>query len=400
MGNGVESLTDVVDVAGVDSSNRNTAIWWHVYRVFFDHFFDHFRREASIGKHTDLLGNVGPVVHAAEGLQSQNDLFAELSQSLRHVENFGFPQGCQFLVAQNSVDDSGSVDWRIRILRETGLLEPGLDDVPLLGIGANQGKAAGSLTVEPKVFGEGLCEHDSEVILGKKFEGIGIFINIVTGETLVGAVKEDEVSFLHAEIEDSLPLVFGWVDSRWVLSAGLNQKDLLVFHLFQIFAHTFNIDTFGVFFVVSEVVEIETCSCDDVVVEGPGWIWHVDSLVWLRVEALEHGEAHPESSSTRYCLHRSDSVFLIGDVVWTIGEIYGLLSERGNTVGESVLFIEFLVQKDSLSSSYRFENIWLACVISVGTDSKKNFLWRFVFEEEMDEAEDWIWCASLESTPH
>jgi len=57
---------------------------------------------------------------------------------LRHVEHFGFPKCRQFLVAQNGVDDSGSVDWRVGIFWETGLLEPGLDDVSLFGTGANQ----------------------------------------------------------------------------------------------------------------------------------------------------------------------------------------------------------------------------------------------------------------------
>jgi len=131
-----------------------------------------------------------------------------------------------------------------------------------------------------------LCEHNSEIFLGEKFEGIGIFVDVITGETLVGTVKEDKVLFPHAEIEDTLPFIFGWVDSRWVLSTSLNQKYLLVFHRFKIFEHTFNIDTFSLSFVVSEVMEIETCSFDDVVVEGPGWIWDVHSLSWLGVEAL------------------------------------------------------------------------------------------------------------------
>ena len=245
-----------------------------------------------------------------------------------------------------------------------------------------------------------MCEHNSKIFLGEKFEGIGVFIDVVTGETLVGTVKEDEMSFLHAELEDFLPFIFGWVNSRWVLSTGLNKKNLLVFHLFQIFEHSCNIDTFGLLFVVSEVMEIETCSFDDVVVERPGWIWDVHSLVLLGVETLQHGKAHPESSCAGDSLHGSDSVFCIGDVVGTIGEIYGLLSERGNTIGEGILFVEFLVQEDLLGLSYRFKNKWLARVISVGTYSEKYFLLRFIFKEEMDEAEDWIGCGSVESSPY
>ena len=135
-------------------------------------------------------------------------------------------------------------------------------------------------------------KHNSKIFLGEKFKGIGVFVDVITGKTLVSTIEEDKVFFLHAEVEDFLPLSFGWIDSRRILSTGLDQENLLVFHFFQIFEHAFNIDTFGFLFIVSEVMEIEPSSFDDVVVEGPGWIWDIDSLVCLGVETLEHGKAH------------------------------------------------------------------------------------------------------------
>ena len=87
-------------------------------------------------------------------------------------------------------------------------------------------------------------------------------------------------------------------------------------------------------------------------------------------------------------------------MIGTISEIYGLLSERWNTIWECILFVELLFQEDMLSLLYRFENYWFAGVISVSTDSEKYFLLIFVFEAEMDEAEDWIGCGSIEFFPN
>ena len=228
----MESLANVVDVSGIDSSNWNSTIRWHVNGVFIDDFFDHFWGEASVSKHTDLLGNVRPIVLAAEGLQSHNDLLTELSQSLRHVKNFWFPKSGQFFVAEDGIDDSGTVNRRIGVLWEAGLLESGLNDISFGSTATNQLKRTGSFAIETEVLGEGLGEHDSQVFLSEEFERISILIDVITSKTLVSAIEEDEVLFLNAKIEDGLPLLLGWIDSRWVLSTSLNEKNLLILHLF------------------------------------------------------------------------------------------------------------------------------------------------------------------------
>jgi len=59
---GVESSSNVVQVVGVETSNGNTAIHGHVNGVLLTDLVDLVLVESSESEHTNLTGNVIPVV--------------------------------------------------------------------------------------------------------------------------------------------------------------------------------------------------------------------------------------------------------------------------------------------------------------------------------------------------
>jgi len=60
----VESLGDVVKVMGVQTSDGDSAISCHVDMVFVLKGVNLVGRETSVSKHTNLAGDVAPVVLA------------------------------------------------------------------------------------------------------------------------------------------------------------------------------------------------------------------------------------------------------------------------------------------------------------------------------------------------
>ncbi len=76
----MESLSDVIEVAGVKSSDGNTTIGSHVNSVLLAKFVDLLLVEAGEGEHANLVDHVLPRVLAAEVLEV-------LDQSVTHLHH-------------------------------------------------------------------------------------------------------------------------------------------------------------------------------------------------------------------------------------------------------------------------------------------------------------------------
>ena len=99
---------------------------------------------------------------------------------------------------------------------------------------------------------------------------------------------------------------------------------------------------------------------------GPRRRGDVDLLLAI-VEALEEGGAQAESTSTGDGLGDGNAVE--GGRVGAVGELGGELGEFGNTGDASVLLVQLVVNDLLLGGADRGEDIRLALVVTVGTDT-------------------------------
>ena len=79
LGNSSHSLSDVFYIAGKDTRHGNASVLSHVYVVILDHGFTLCGSKASVRKHSDLVGNVGPFGFVVR--------FHSLAQKLAHVND-------------------------------------------------------------------------------------------------------------------------------------------------------------------------------------------------------------------------------------------------------------------------------------------------------------------------
>jgi hypothetical protein len=72
---------------------------------------------------------------------------------------------------------------------------------------------------------------------------------------------------LNDNFEDLLPLLTSWVTSRWVLGTGLEKENLFILHFLDVLEHTIQVEGFGHWAVVSEILFFKTGISDDVMME-------------------------------------------------------------------------------------------------------------------------------------
>ena len=78
MSNSVEVLSDIVEVLGVETGDRDTTIHCHVDVVVFTECVYLILVKTSVGKHANLAGDVAPVVLVAQILQLLDKTFAHV----------------------------------------------------------------------------------------------------------------------------------------------------------------------------------------------------------------------------------------------------------------------------------------------------------------------------------
>jgi len=78
MGDSVESVRDVIEVLGVETSDGDTAVHGHVDSVFFTKCVHLVLVKACESKHANLVGNVTPVVFVANCSQLVDESMTHL----------------------------------------------------------------------------------------------------------------------------------------------------------------------------------------------------------------------------------------------------------------------------------------------------------------------------------
>ena len=178
MGDLVECIGYVVEVARVEASDGDAAIHGHVDGVLLSELINLVFVEAGEGEHADLVGHVLPVVLVAERLQFVDKARSHGSHASGHIFQILMPHGGQLRVAQDDVDDSSSVNGRVGVDWSGNLLDAGHDNCFLFFASADNGEGSNSLTVETEVLSERLEEDEVVGVLLEEAERVSVLLEV------------------------------------------------------------------------------------------------------------------------------------------------------------------------------------------------------------------------------
>jgi len=122
VGNSVEAISNILEVTSVESSNGNAAIHGHVDSVLLAEFVNHILIKAGVSEHTNLVGDVVPVVLISKVSKSLLEAMAHGLHAARHVFQVLVPHSSELRIRKNDVNDTGSVNGRVRVDGASDLL--------------------------------------------------------------------------------------------------------------------------------------------------------------------------------------------------------------------------------------------------------------------------------------
>lgn len=325
--------------------------------------------QAGVGEHADLAGDVAPVVLAAELLEVLLEEGAHLDDAVGHLLDLGEPLLVELGGVEDLGGDAGAVNGGVGVERADEDLDLRVDTLLLVGVGAHDGESTDTLAVETHVLGEGLGKADVVALLDKVADGEGILVDVARSETLVGHVEEGVVALVLDDSLDLLPLLGSGVDTSGVVGAGVEEEDGVVGGGLEVADQTLEVEADGVLVVVGILGDLETGVTEDGAVVGPRGGGDVD-LLGSGEEAGKEGTADAEGTGTRDGLGDDETVK--GGTVLAIGENGGGLCELGNTGDAGVLLVQAGVDDLVLGLANGREDIRLALVIAVGTNTCPN----------------------------
>lgn len=234
-------------------------------------------------------------------------------------------------------------------------------------IGAHEVEGTGSLTVKSHSLSEGLSDHHLEALVDEEAEAISILVEGSGGEALVGSVEEGVESVLAADISNSVPLLLSWVNTSWVVSAGVEKHDGAWLGILEVLNHTFNIETSGLLVEVAVLSDREASGSEDGVMVAPGWVADIESA-WL--EFLEEVRDDAEGASSGKSLHGGNTSTVDVSVLPAEQNLAGTSVELLESVNWKILLVQFVIGDDlSLDLAHNWENEWLSVVVAVGTNT-------------------------------
>jgi len=385
----VESISAVFEVSGVESGNGDTAVHGHVDGVLFAELVNLVGRESSVGKHADLVSNMGPVVLVSAGLEGSDEAGSHGVHAAGHILQVLVPHGGKLIVTKDDVDNTGTVDGRVGVDGSGNLLNAGLHEVGLLFATSNNGEAASALTVDTEVLSERLEEHNIVSVLGEETERVGVLLEVTRGEALVGRVETAEKVFGLDNIHNFVPLLRGGVNTGGVVSTDVEEHDRFVLHGLHVLEHALEIESLGLLVVVTVVVPLETGEFGEVAMEGPGGVRHVDINIFVGVPVAHKSETEAEGASSGNRLSAGNTVFLDGLGV-TEGKDLRLFDEAVDTLDARVFVIHLVGENSLFSELDALEDEGLALVVTVSTHAEENLLAVGVLLEGFVEAENGV----------
>ena len=119
--------------------------------ALFLKLLDLISAKASVSEHSDLAGDVTPIMSAPMFLKFGYQTRSHLFDSSRHIEQVLMPACRQGWVAQDRIYNTSSMDWWVGVHGSSNTFDPG-SDFHLFGlIAAHDRYAANTLSVKSEV---------------------------------------------------------------------------------------------------------------------------------------------------------------------------------------------------------------------------------------------------------
>mmetsp|Transcript_45003 Transcript_45003/g.78580 ORF Transcript_45003/g.78580 Transcript_45003/m.78580 type:complete len:355 (-) Transcript_45003:281-1345(-) len=338
-----DGLSEIVDVSGVDSGHGEATVVSAVNVELLSQTKNLRQRQSSVAEHADLICDMVPsdalLLLALLQLLAQQQ--AHVPDAVRHALALFVPLGLEDGVTEHLGHDAGTVDRRVRVHRTHHQLQLTVDASALLGIAGDQREATHSLTVETEVLGERLTQHDGVTVGDKLANGIGIGFCVARGETLVGAVKEDQVVLLQHQLGQNIPLVLGRIAACGVVRTGMQHEERTILGVLDVVHKALEVDRLGggIVVLVKHWLQAGIAEQGDVV--GPSRIGNIH--FHLAEEGLHHLTSQSAATSARNRLRGGDSSGLEGLAVRAIGKLQCDLHELRDPRDTGVLLVHVAV---------------------------------------------------------
>mgnify|MGYP000868618480 CR=1 FL=1 len=205
-------------------------------------------------------------------------------------------------------------------------------------------------------------------VLDELADGEGVAVSIARGKALVSHVEERHVTHLSADLGDLLPLLRGGVDTGRVVSTSVEEENATRGGITEVGNHAIEVKANSVLVVVAVLLDLDSGVLEDGLVVSPRRGGDADDLL-ARVPTVEELGANTKSTSTRDGLGRGNPVE--GGGIRAVGQLDGGLGEFGNTSDTSILLVHLLLDDGLLSLADRGQDVGLASIVAVGTDTCK-----------------------------
>ena len=351
LGNLMESLSNVIHVLGIESSNGDTTVHGQINVELLNAALDLLLGQASVGEHTNLAGDVRPVASRSGLLQTIDQSLAHRNDSVSHSSALLVPLSLQLGIAQDGLDNASSVQRRIRPQSTSSNLQLREHALLLLLAGAHHRGSSATLSIETEVLVEGLGQADLVTLLHEQANSVSITLHISRGEALVSAIEDNSATGSLHSIRNLLPLLLGGIHTSGVVGAGMEQEGRVAGSSLDRLQDSVNLQTVvGIQVLVLLVGNASGIEHTEVV--GPSGVGDVNALVSLHV--LQEVSNQTEGTSSRKSLADSNSVLLDGRAVSAIDKLRSQSVEIRKTLNGRI-FVVALSGDASLSSMINSE---------------------------------------------
>lgn len=384
----VDSLGQSADVLRGDSGNGDSAVLGSVDGELLGKSLNLLRRQTGVAEHTNLRGDVVPVLLGAKSLEVLLEQSSHLDHSVGHLLDLTEPLLLELGVVEDGGGDSGTVDGGVGVEGSDDNLQLRVNSVLLGGVLADKRESTDSLTVKTHVLGEGLAQSNLVALLDKVSDGVGVSVDVTGGKALVGHVEEGEVALGLDDLLNLSPLLGSGVNTGGVVGTGVQKDGGSVGGSLQVGEQTLKVEGNVLGVVVPVGGGLEAGGGENGLVVSPRRLGEQNLLGG--VELVEELGSDSQSTGTGDGLGDGNSVLEDGGGVGAVSELGSSLGEGGDSGDGGVLLVEGLVHHLLLGLSDGGKNEGLSAVISVGANTEVDLLLKGVLLERLGDSENGV----------
>ena len=124
-------------------------------------------------------------------------------------------------------------------------------------------ESSSSLTIKTHDLGERLSNDHLESLVEEVPQANSILIEVARDEALIGGIEEWIELVCSANLSDLLPLVEGWINTSWVVSASVEEHHGSWSGILEVSNHAVEIETLGLLVEVSVLSNVEASRSKD-----------------------------------------------------------------------------------------------------------------------------------------